>query len=62
VERLELLAKEQELEEKHGRLRAVPHDMASHRADRERLKAPRSASTRNITNLSTIRQPQWVSP
>jgi hypothetical protein len=39
TERLELLAKEQELEEAHGRLHAVPHDMASHRAHRERLKA-----------------------
>jgi hypothetical protein len=39
VERLERLAKEQELEEAHGRLHAVPHDMASHRAHRERLEA-----------------------
>ena len=35
----DLLAEEQELEEPEGRLHAVPHDMTSHRAHRERLKA-----------------------
>jgi hypothetical protein len=35
----DMLAEEQELEEPEGRLHAVPHDMTSHRAHRERLKA-----------------------
>ena len=39
AERRDLLAEEQELEEPEGRLHAVPHDMTSHRAYRERLKA-----------------------
>ena len=39
AERRDLLAEEQELKEPEGRLHAVPHDMTSHRAYRERLKA-----------------------
>ena len=39
AERRDLLAEEQELQEPEGRLHAVPHDMTSHRAYRERLKA-----------------------
>ena len=39
AERRDLLAEEQQLEEAHGRLHAVPHYMTSHRAHRERLNA-----------------------